>query len=370
MAARRATSRARARTCTPRSPANASPCAARSACSTPPPSARSRWSGRTPPSSSTASMSTPGQKLAPGRCRYGLLLREDGFVFDDGVIARLAPDRFHVTTTTGGAARVLHMLEDYRQTEWPELQRLAHLHHRALGASSPCRARARATVLAPLVEGLDLSREAFPHMAVGECRVAGVPARLFRVSFTGELGFEVNVPAGHAPTVWEALLAGRPAAWHHRLWHRGDARAARREGLHHRRPGDGRHGDAGRPRPRLGRSARRSAISSASAAWRGRTCGARTASSSSAWCRATAQRAGGGRATAGTRPRRGTPRRATSPRPIAARRWGGRSRSACWPAAGARLGETVFATRLDGAPLPLEVVSPVFLDPEGKRLHG
>src|SRR6185312_8614035 len=60
--------------------------------------------------------------LAVGRCRYGILLRDDGYVFDDGVIARTAADRFHVTTTTGGAARVLALMEDYRQTEWPDLK--------------------------------------------------------------------------------------------------------------------------------------------------------------------------------------------------------------------------------------------------------
>ena len=60
--------------------------------------------------------------LAPGRCRYALMLGENGFVLDDGIVARLAPDRFHVTTTTGGAARVLHHMEDYLQTEFPELR--------------------------------------------------------------------------------------------------------------------------------------------------------------------------------------------------------------------------------------------------------
>ena len=72
-------------------------------------------------------------RLAPGRCRYGVLLNEAGFVMDDGVVARLAPDRFHVTTTTGGAAGVLHHMEDYRQTEFPELARVAHVDHRAMG---------------------------------------------------------------------------------------------------------------------------------------------------------------------------------------------------------------------------------------------
>src|SRR5690606_29029273 len=64
----------------------------------------------------------PWTKLAAGRCRYGLLLGEDGYIRDDGVIGRLSNDRFHVTTTTGGAARVLGMMEDYLQTEWPDLR--------------------------------------------------------------------------------------------------------------------------------------------------------------------------------------------------------------------------------------------------------
>ncbi|MCS6921546.1 MAG: sarcosine oxidase subunit alpha, partial [Elioraea sp.] len=149
-------------------------------------------------------------KLQPGRCRYGLLLGEDGFIRDDGVIARLASDRFHVTTTTGGAARVLNTMEDYLQTEWPDLDvwLTSTTEHWAVVALQGPKAR---TVLAPLVEGLDISEAAFPHMSVAECTVAGCPARLFRVSFTGELGFEINVPARYGLTVWERLWqAGQP----------------------------------------------------------------------------------------------------------------------------------------------------------------
>jgi sarcosine oxidase subunit alpha len=148
----------------------------------------------------------PWTKLQPGRCRYGLLLGDDGFIRDDGVIGRLADDRFQVTTTTGGAARVLNMMEDYLQTEWPDLDvwLTSTTEHWAVLALNGPRAR---DVLAPLVSGLDISAEAFPHMAVAECTVAGVPARLFRVSFTGEVGFEINVPARHGLAVWEALVA-------------------------------------------------------------------------------------------------------------------------------------------------------------------
>ena len=148
----------------------------------------------------------PWKSLAPGRCRYGLMLREDGFIMDDGVAARLAEDRFHVTTTTGGAARVLNMMEDYLQTEWPDLNvwLTSTTEQYAVIALQGPRAR---DVIAPFVEGIDLSPEALPHMSVAEGMICGVPTRLFRVSFTGELGFEVNVPAGYGRAVWEALHA-------------------------------------------------------------------------------------------------------------------------------------------------------------------
>ena len=151
----------------------------------------------------------PWAKLGVGRCRYGLLLGEDGFIRDDGVIGRLAADRFHVTTTTGGAARVLNMMEDYLQTEWPDLKvwLTSTTEQWATVALNGPNAR---KLLEPLVEGLDISDDAFPHMSVAECTVAGFPARLFRISFTGELGFEVNVPARHGRALWEKLIeAGR-----------------------------------------------------------------------------------------------------------------------------------------------------------------
>ncbi len=148
----------------------------------------------------------PWKALEPGRCRYGLLLKEDGFITDDGVSARLAPDRFHLTTTTGGAARVLNMMEDYLQTEWPELDvwLTSTTEQWAVIAVQGPRAR---DILLPLVSDIDLSADAFPHMAVREGHICGVPTRLFRVSFTGELGFEINVPAAFGRAVWEAVHA-------------------------------------------------------------------------------------------------------------------------------------------------------------------
>jgi sarcosine oxidase, subunit alpha len=148
----------------------------------------------------------PWKALEPGRCRYGLLLKEDGFITDDGVSARLAPDRFHLTTTTGGAARVLNMMEDYLQTEWPELDvwLTSTTEQYAVIALQGPNAR---KVLEPLVEGIDLSAEAFPHMAIREGKICGIETRLFRVSFTGELGFEINVPTAYGRAVWEQLMA-------------------------------------------------------------------------------------------------------------------------------------------------------------------
>ncbi len=148
----------------------------------------------------------PWEKLEPGRCRYGIMLREDGFIYDDGVVGRLAPDRFHVTTTTGGAARVMNMMEDYLQTEFPHLDVwLTSISEQwAVIAVQGPKSR---DIIAPLVEGIDMSDAAMPHMSVRQGRICGVPTRLFRMSFSGERGFEVNVPADYGLAVWEALWA-------------------------------------------------------------------------------------------------------------------------------------------------------------------
>ena len=143
-------------------------------------------------------------KLGVGKCRYGLLCREDGFVMDDGVVGRIAEDRFHVTTTTGGAARVLAQMEDYRQTEWPELDvwLTSTTEEWAVIAVQGPKSR---EILAPLVDGMDISAASLPHMALRAGSIGGIRMRLFRVSFTGELGFEVNVPARHGQAVWERI---------------------------------------------------------------------------------------------------------------------------------------------------------------------
>jgi sarcosine oxidase subunit alpha len=148
--------------------------------------------------------------LAVGRTRYGILLKEDGFILDDGVVARLAPDRFHVTTTTGGAARVLAMMEDYRQTEWPELNvwLTSTTEQWAVTAIQGPNAR---RVLETIGVDFDIGAAAMPHMSVRQGRICGVPLRLFRVSFGGELGFELNVPADYGQSIWQTLLAAGAA---------------------------------------------------------------------------------------------------------------------------------------------------------------
>lgn len=148
----------------------------------------------------------PWQKLGIGRCRYGIMLREDGFIYDDGVVGRLAEDRFHVTTTTGGAPRVLNMMEDYLQTEFPEMNVWLTSTSEQWAVIAVQGPNAR-EVIAPYVEGIDLAAEAMPHMSVREGRICGVPTRLFRMSFTGEMGFEINVPSDYGQSVWETLWA-------------------------------------------------------------------------------------------------------------------------------------------------------------------
>jgi sarcosine oxidase subunit alpha len=143
------------------------------------------------------------QKLEVGRCRYGLMLSEAGFLIDDGVIARIAPDRFHVTTTTGGAPHVLAQMEDYLQTEFTDLKVWLTSTTEQWATIAVQGPKARECV-APLIEGVNLANGTLPHMTVRAARACGVPARLMRVSFTGELGYEINVPSHFGRALWEA----------------------------------------------------------------------------------------------------------------------------------------------------------------------
>jgi sarcosine oxidase subunit alpha len=143
-------------------------------------------------------------KLGIGRCRYGLMLKEDGMVMDDGVTTRLGEQHYLMTTTTGNAAAVLGHLEDYLQTEWPDLEVYLTSVTEQFATMTLSGPNAR-RLLAEVCDG-DLSSEALPHMAYTPAKVAGVPARIFRISFTGELSYEVNVPASFGMAVWQTLM--------------------------------------------------------------------------------------------------------------------------------------------------------------------
>lgn len=147
--------------------------------------------------------------LEIGRCRYGLMLDENGMVMDDGVTARLGENHYLMHTTSGGAARVLAWMERWLQTEWPDLRvwLTSVTDHWATATLAGPHSR---RVLAALCTDVDLSDEAFPFMSLREGTVAGAAARILRVSFSGELSYEINVKACEAARVWNALhQAGR-----------------------------------------------------------------------------------------------------------------------------------------------------------------
>jgi len=144
-------------------------------------------------------------KLEVGRCRYGVMCNEHGMVFDDGVTSRIGEHHFHMTTTTGGAARVLGWLEAWLQTEWPEMQVYCTSVTEQWAVASINGPRSR-ELLSELTD-IPLDSESFPFLTWREAEVAGVPARIFRISFTGELSFEINVPACYGRYVWEQLMA-------------------------------------------------------------------------------------------------------------------------------------------------------------------
>ncbi len=145
--------------------------------------------------------------LPVGRARYGLMLREDGFVLDDGTVARLGPDRFVITTTTGEAQAVMSHLEYCHQVLWPELDvHFVSVTDRwaQFAVAGP---RSRAVLEAVLDPGLDITGAAFPFMAATEGRAfGGVQIRLFRISFSGELAYELAVPAPQAEAAVRALM--------------------------------------------------------------------------------------------------------------------------------------------------------------------
>ncbi|QLH19589.1 sarcosine oxidase subunit alpha family protein [Streptomyces sp. Rer75] len=151
------------------------------------------------------------KKLKPGMARYGVMCKPDGMIFDDGVTLRLDENRYFMTTTTGGAAGVLDWLEEWLQTEWPELDVHCTSVTEQWTTIAVVGPQSR-EVVAGLAPDVDLSAEAFPFMAFRETTLAsGVPARICRISFSGELAYEINVPAWYGLAVWEEVYAiGRP----------------------------------------------------------------------------------------------------------------------------------------------------------------
>ncbi len=144
--------------------------------------------------------------LKVGRVRYGLMLREDGFLMDDGTVARLAETQYFVTTTTAQAAPVLSMLEYLLEVAWPDLRvHVASITDQwaAMAVAGP---HSRA-VLAAALDGIDLATEALGHMGWAEGRCAGAPVRVHRASFSGELAYEVFCPTGFGEHVWDRLMA-------------------------------------------------------------------------------------------------------------------------------------------------------------------
>ena len=150
------------------------------------------------------------KKLPIGRVRYGVMLREDGIVFDDGTTTHIAENHFMMTTTTANAGPVMQHLEYYAHVVWPELD--VHLvsvteEWAGMALAGP----ASRKLLEAVTDDIDVSNEACPFMAFRTGTIAGAPARLFRISFSGELAYEINVPADYGMDVWQWIMnAGAP----------------------------------------------------------------------------------------------------------------------------------------------------------------
>lgn len=143
--------------------------------------------------------------LGVGKCRYGLMLREDGMVFDDGTTARMGPNEYVMTTTTANAVTVFRHLEYCRQCLWPDLDVQIISTTEAWAQFSVAGPNAR-KLLQKLVDQ-DISDAAFPYMGAGEITIGGLRGRLFRISFSGELAYEVAVPTRYGDALIRALVA-------------------------------------------------------------------------------------------------------------------------------------------------------------------
>ena len=144
-------------------------------------------------------------KLAIGKCRYGLMLNEDGMVYDDGVTTRLGENHYIMTTTTGGAANVMGKLEDYLQTEWPELDVYLTSVTDHFATVSVCGPNSK-KIVSKVIPDLDFSDENFPHMSFKNAKIGKINCRVMRISFTGEHSYEINIQANYGKSVWEKCI--------------------------------------------------------------------------------------------------------------------------------------------------------------------
>ena len=144
-------------------------------------------------------------KLPIGKARYGVMLREDGIVMDDGTTTRISENHYHMTTTTAQAANVLSHLEYYLQIVWPELNVNVVSTTEQWAGAALAGPKSR-DVLSKLFPNLDVSNEALPFMGYIEGDLFGVPARIFRISFSGELAYEINVQSDHGMFMWEKMM--------------------------------------------------------------------------------------------------------------------------------------------------------------------
>ena len=144
-------------------------------------------------------------KLGIGKCRYGLMLNEDGMVYDDGVSTRLDENHYIMTTTTGGAANVMGKLEDFLQTEWPELDVFLTSITDHFATVSVCGPNSR-KILNKIIPDLDLSDKNFPHMSFKNAHIGKIKCRVMRISFTGEHSYEINIQANYGKSVWEKCM--------------------------------------------------------------------------------------------------------------------------------------------------------------------
>ena len=143
--------------------------------------------------------------LAVGRCRYGLMCDENGFLMDDGVAARIDDDTWLCHTTTGGAERIHAWMEDWLQTEWWDMR--VHVVDLTEQFAQIAVVGPKARAVLEAMGGMDVSREALPFMRWADGTIGGHAARVFRISFSGELSYEVAVRAGEGLAFWEALMA-------------------------------------------------------------------------------------------------------------------------------------------------------------------